>query len=89
MSSMGHAAELTCQELVELVTDYLENALPRSEAARFEEHLQNCRGCRAYVEQMRRTVGALGRLREDWIPEDAIQKLLHTFRDWKRTRPPE
>ncbi len=89
MSTPATPSEMGCQELVELVTEYLERKMSPADAARFEAHLAICRGCRAYLKQMQRTISVLGRLREEWIPEDAIQKLLQTFRDWKRTRPPE
>ena len=76
-------SELTCQELVELVTDYLEGTLPEGERARFDEHLAECPGCDAYVEQMRTTVrlaGATERLQER--PE--MDALLAAFRDFHR-----
>ena len=76
--------DLSCQELVELVTNYLEGALPPAERARFEEHLDTCRGCRAYVEQMRQTIRTLGQLTEESIPSRTKEELLRTFRDWKR-----
>ena len=72
---------MTCQELVELVTDYLEGALPREEAARFEEHLAACGGCRTYLEQVRSTIavaGASGDVVEPW----AVSPLLDAFREW-------
>ena len=78
--------ELSCQELVELVTDYLEGALPATERARFEAHLRGCRGCTAYFEQMQRTIGLLGRLTEDTITPEAKQELLQRFRTWKQDR---
>jgi anti-sigma factor RsiW len=53
------AKELRCQELVELVTDYLEGALDPSRLAALDAHLAGCDGCGAYVEQMRQTVAAL------------------------------
>ena len=53
---MDAATDLTCRELVELVTDYLEGTLPARERARFEAHLRECEACVAYVEQMRTTV---------------------------------
>ena len=59
--------DLPCQELVELVTDYLEGRLPPLERLRFEAHLAQCGGCRTYLEQMRQTIRALGRLTEDSI----------------------
>jgi anti-sigma factor RsiW len=80
---MTPPAELTCKELVELVTDYLEGALSPEERARFDHHLSGCRGCRAYVEQMRRTLGAVGALSEDAVPDEAKQRLLRAFRSWK------
>ena len=55
--------ELTCRELVELVTDYLEGALGDDERARFEAHLGGCAGCTAYLHQMRTTIWLVGRLR--------------------------
>ena len=77
--------ELTCQELVELITDYLEAALPDRERARVEEHLAQCTGCRNYLDQMRRTIGVLGRLTEESIPTGVRDELLDIFRGWKRS----
>lgn len=74
---------LTCQELVELVTEYIEGGLAAPERARFEQHLLLCDGCADYVEQMRRTIGAAGRLREEAIPESVKRNLLAAFRKWK------
>lgn len=53
---------MSCQEFVELVTDYLEDALSPAERARFEEHLRECHWCTRYVEQMRVTIRVVGRL---------------------------
>jgi len=75
---------MSCQELVELVTDYLEDAMPPDERRAFEEHLGICPGCVNYVEQMRKTVATVGVLREDSIPPEARESLLSAFRDWKR-----
>jgi predicted anti-sigma-YlaC factor YlaD len=75
--------ELTCKELVELITDYLEAALPRADALRFEEHLAICPGCRNYLDQMRTTVSTLGALREDSIPPKVKENLMQIFRNWK------
>ena len=77
--------DLTCQELVELVTDYLEGALPAAERARFERHLDACPGCVAYVEQFRETVRLTGALREDYLAPAARDVLLEQFRNWKET----
>jgi hypothetical protein len=76
-------AELTCQELVELVTDYLEHALPLPEVARFEAHLAGCTGCTNYVEQARRTINLTGRLTEDLLSPAARAELLRAFGHWK------
>jgi hypothetical protein len=75
---------MTCQELVELVTDYLEDRMPLPERRRFEEHVAVCGPCRVYLEQIRETVRLTGALREDTIPPEAKDALLDTFRDWKR-----
>jgi anti-sigma factor RsiW len=83
---MDDAAEhISCQEVVELVTDYLESALPADEAALFEQHLNFCDGCVVYVDQIRRTVAAVGEIREEDLPTETREKLLTAFRDWKRS----
>jgi anti-sigma factor RsiW len=76
-------AELTCKELVEIVTDYLEGRLPPSERRRFEQHVVGCEGCVNYLEQMRETIRLVGRLSEDSIPGPARERLLRAFRDWR------
>ena len=74
---------LTCREFVELVTDYLEGALPPEEEARFEAHLAVCTGCEAYMVQMEQTIGWLGKLTEESISNEAKGTLLAAFREWK------
>ncbi len=81
------ATELTCQELVELLTDYLEGALTPAVRARFEAHLAGCRGCRAYLAQARRTIELSGRLTEVDVPEATRERLLRAFRTWKAGPP--
>jgi len=76
--------ELTCKELVELVTAYFEDALPADERLRFERHVSVCPGCSAYVEQMRQTITLVGELREQDVSPTAEQQLLQAFRGWKR-----
>jgi anti-sigma factor RsiW len=76
--------ELSCRELVELVTDYLEGALPPEERRRFEAHLDGCDGCQDYLEQMRQTIRATGMLSEEAIAPEARAALLALFRAWKR-----
>ncbi len=76
--------DLSCQELVELVTDYLEGNLPPVEQRRFEEHLAGCTGCTIYLDQMRKTIHLLGRLTEETVAPEAKEELLARFRAWKR-----
>jgi anti-sigma factor RsiW len=77
---------LTCRELVELVTDYLEGRLPAEARARFEDHLATCDGCQTYVDQMRLTLRALGRLPEQQLSGHAREAMLGAFRDWRAGR---
>jgi anti-sigma factor RsiW len=74
--------QLSCQELVELVTDYLEGSLPEGERRRFDEHVDGCEGCRRYVEQMRATLGVTGELSPESLDPETEQALLTTFRSW-------
>lgn len=76
--------DLTCQEFVELVTDYLEGALPRDQRARFEAHLLDCDDCPVYLDQIRVTVRTLGALSEERLSPAAKDRLLARFRDWNR-----
>lgn len=78
------ADALTCRELVELVTDYLEGALSRGDRARFDEHLTTCEGCTAHLNQMRRTLELVGRLTEGAVSAEARDALLGAFGDWGR-----
>ena len=75
--------ELTCKEVVEIVTDYLEGALSELERARVERHLAACDGCSNYLEQMRETIRLTGMLTEAQIPEEQRERLRDAFRDWK------
>jgi len=73
---------MSCQQLVELVTEYLEGALPAEDAQRFEAHLADCDWCDRYVEQMRVTIRTVGRLDERALSPAAQEQLLFAFRDW-------
>jgi anti-sigma factor RsiW len=75
---------ISCQEVVELVTDYVEQALPAEEASVFEQHLNFCDGCVWYVDQVRKTIDVVGELRAEDVPGDTKAKLLTAFRDWRR-----
>ena len=81
-------ADLPCQELVELITAYLEGELPAETRSRFDAHLEICEGCRTYLDQMRHTVALPGTLRGDDIRPDMMARLMTAFRDW-RAYPPE
>jgi anti-sigma factor RsiW len=80
----GIAEQLSCQELVELVTDYLEGALPPRDRTRFEAHIAECDGCQAYVEQIRVTIALSGTLGPEQLDPAAEERLLEAFRDCKR-----
>jgi anti-sigma factor RsiW len=84
---MGSAEsdEMTCQELVELVTDYIEGVLPEPERARLEAHLDECRHCAQYIAQMRQTIDVLGELPAEMIGREREEQLLEAFRGWRRT----
>ena len=75
--------DMTCQALVELVTEYLEGTLPPLEHQRFELHLDSCDGCAAYVDQMRLTIQLLGRFAVDDIPAEEQARLIELFRNWR------
>jgi anti-sigma factor RsiW len=77
--------ELTCAEVVELVTDYLEGRLPDGERRRFVAHLNGCDGCNAYVEQMRATIAVSGHVPAPDLSPELRHRLLEAFRGW---RPP-
>lgn len=79
------ADDLACTEEVELITEYLEGALPEEEARRLERHLETCPGCVEYVEQMRTLAGSLGGLREDQLPARMRAGLVESFRDLHRS----
>jgi anti-sigma factor RsiW len=85
MRRLFRPAGLSCQQVVELVTDYLEGRLSRRDRRRFEKHLSACDGCSAYVEQMRLTLRTLGKLEEKDISRKAKAELMDAFRDFKRT----
>jgi anti-sigma factor RsiW len=73
-------AELACIDAVELLTDYLEDALPAAQARRLERHLETCRSCTEYLEQMRAVAGALEGFAGDSIPAEMRAKLIAAFR---------
>jgi anti-sigma factor RsiW len=79
----GDGVPLACQELVELVTDYLEGALSDADRARFEAHIAGCDACTMYVQQMREMLVAVGSLSSDSLSPEVEAELLAAFRGWK------
>ena len=76
--------EMPCRELVELITDYLEDRLSPFDRVRFEAHLAECEACRTYIDQFRQTIRSLGRLPEESLSTQAREALIAAFRDWSR-----
>jgi anti-sigma factor RsiW len=75
--------EMPCQELVEVITDYLEGTLPGPDRARFEEHLAVCSGCRTYLAQKRQAIAATGSLSEEDLSPTDRERLGALFRGWR------
>jgi anti-sigma factor RsiW len=84
---MANAEELTCAELVELVSDYIEGALAPDDRVRFEAHLTICSGCANYLDQMRTTIALSGRLRVDDLSPAVRADLVDAFRGWRANSP--
>lgn len=76
--------QLNCQEVVELVTDYLEQALLPEMQAQFEEHIAECPGCDTYLEQVQQTIILLRKLTEQQMFPKTKQELVEIFRNWKQ-----
>ena len=77
--------EFSCQEMSEVVTDYLDDALPPDEQQRYERHLTYCAGCGTYVDQMRETIRQTGMVpRQESLPPGLREEILARFRAWKR-----
>lgn len=75
--------QITCEEFVELVTDYLEGTLDPATADRFESHVRECRGCGDYLDQFRETIRIVGRIEPERVDPTTLDVLLNAFRDWK------
>jgi len=72
---------LTCQEVVELVTEYLEGAMDPATSARFEAHLANCDGCAAYLDELRFTISSLKPVDEGHLDPVFRGRLMAAFAD--------
>jgi anti-sigma factor RsiW len=75
--------DIVCQQAVELVTDYLEGALSRTDRKRFEAHLRACPNCTAYVEQIRLTISLAGHIETEALTPEARQELGDLYRRWR------
>ena len=84
---MSSTRTLTCNELTEVLTDYLEGTMPLEDRARFDAHLAICDGCVTYVDQMRQVIKTVRELRADDVEATAPDNLLEAFRAWKRGEP--
>ena len=82
---MNDTEALSCQELVELITDYLEGVLDERDLRAFEGHLADCDGCTEYLNQMRTTIRIVGTLTPNDLSQAAETALLQAFRDWNRS----
>ena len=82
---MSTKDELSCQQVVELVTDYLENALLPGMRKRLEEHVAECPGCENYIEQMQLTIDMLHQIALESVFPATKQELLQLFQDWKKS----
>jgi anti-sigma factor RsiW len=78
---------IVCQQAVELVTDYLEGSLGRSERRRFEAHLADCPNCTEYLEQMRATIRLAGRVTPDDLTPRMRDDLIDLYRQWRSDQP--
>jgi anti-sigma factor RsiW len=85
MNAAVDTEALSCQELVELVTEYLEGALTGAELQRFEHHLAACGKCQQYLEQLRATIAATGTLTVDDLTPEMEAALLQEFRGWRES----
>lgn len=78
---MADGTAISCQEVVEVITDYLEGRLSAEDVAVFEAHLAICDGCRWYLDQMRTTIAAVGRIEDADVPAELRDTVLAAFRD--------
>jgi anti-sigma factor RsiW len=83
MRLLRRPPELACQQMVELVTEYLEGTLSRADRKRFDSHIRGCPNCTAYLEQMRATIKATGTLRVEDLSPEATDEFIELFRRWQ------
>ncbi len=73
--------DVKCREVVDVLTDYLEGAMPPEQRAALEQHLLTCEGCTNYVEQLRMSIALTGRLQEEDVPPQVMDRILNMFRE--------
>ena len=76
---------LSCKDITELVTDYLEDRMSFMDKMRFQLHLGMCKHCRNYLKQMRQTIDTISELKEEDVPEHVMEELMERFNDWKKS----
>jgi anti-sigma factor RsiW len=74
---------LVCRDAVELVSDYLDGTLSRRQRRRLEKHLAQCDACSAYLDQMRATIAASGKVGPEDLPSDVVEGLVNLFRQYR------
>ena len=74
---------LVCRQAVHLMADYLEGRLAAGDVQRLERHLAGCPHCSEYLAQLRVTIDALGHAEPDDLTDDAIDELVHLYRQWR------
>jgi anti-sigma factor RsiW len=74
---------LSCKQVTELITDYLEGRLDLIERMRFQMHVGMCKHCRAYLRQMKATVAAVGQLPDEHLPDDVRDEMRKRFATWQ------
>jgi anti-sigma factor RsiW len=80
---LGRYDELACQQVVEMVSDYLEGALSRAQRRRLEAHLAGCEHCGEYLRQMHATIALTGRLRNEDLTPEMREDLVEVYRRWR------
>lgn len=79
----------SCEQVTELVTDYLEGRMSFWDRLRFRVHIRLCSACKHYICQMEHSIKTLGQLPDEPIPPEVEEELTKIFRDWKPSDPPE
>ena len=75
---------LSCQEMTEIMTDYLEGRMRFGTRMRFHMHLGMCRHCRRYLRQMRHTIRLSASLPREPAPDEVRDELMRRFKNWRK-----